>query len=71
MEEERKMGKYKDLSHFDKGPIVMARRPDQGIFKSPDLVACSQHSVVSTYQNCTRDRVKSTKGSLTNVGSEN
>ncbi|KAK3558190.1 hypothetical protein QTP86_013016 [Hemibagrus guttatus] len=36
------MGKRKDLSEFDNGQIVMARRLDQSISKTADLVGCSQ-----------------------------
>ncbi|KAK3523307.1 hypothetical protein QTP86_029517 [Hemibagrus guttatus] len=40
-----KMGKRKDLSEFDKGQIVMARRPDQNISKTAALLGCSQSAV--------------------------
>ncbi|KAK3528056.1 hypothetical protein QTP86_017097, partial [Hemibagrus guttatus] len=40
-----KMGKPKDLSEFDKGQIVMARRPDQSISKTAALVGCSRSAV--------------------------
>ncbi|KAK3512623.1 hypothetical protein QTP70_018636, partial [Hemibagrus guttatus] len=45
-----KMGKRKDLSEFDKGQIVMARRLDQSISKTAALVGWSWSTVVSTYQ---------------------
>ncbi|KAK3536844.1 hypothetical protein QTP86_027040, partial [Hemibagrus guttatus] len=41
-----KMDKRKDLSEFDKGQIVMARRLDQSIPKTAALVACSRSAVV-------------------------
>ena len=44
------MGKRKDLSEFDKGQIVMARRLGQSISKTAALVGCSQFTVVSIYQ---------------------
>ncbi|KAI1887120.1 hypothetical protein AGOR_G00202860 [Albula goreensis] len=44
------MGKRKDLSDFDKGQIVMARRLGQSISKTAALVGCSRSAVVSTYQ---------------------
>ncbi|KAF4088070.1 hypothetical protein AMELA_G00078690 [Ameiurus melas] len=44
------MGKRKDLSDFDKGQIVMARRLGQSISKTAALVGCSRYAVVSTYQ---------------------
>ncbi|KAK3516948.1 hypothetical protein QTP70_028239, partial [Hemibagrus guttatus] len=57
-----KMGKRKDLSEFDKGQIVMARRLDQSISKTAALVGCSQSVVVSIYQkwskNWTREQWK-------------
>ncbi|KAK3512582.1 hypothetical protein QTP70_017230, partial [Hemibagrus guttatus] len=45
-----KMGKSKDLSEFDQGQIVMARRPEQSISKTAALVGCSRAAVVSFYQ---------------------
>ncbi|KAK3514657.1 hypothetical protein QTP70_021568 [Hemibagrus guttatus] len=39
------MGKCKDLSQFDKGHIVMARRLDQSISKNAALVGCSRSAV--------------------------
>ncbi|KAK3531270.1 hypothetical protein QTP70_015188 [Hemibagrus guttatus] len=41
----RKMGKRKDLSEFDKGHIVMARRLDQSISKTAAVVGCSRSAV--------------------------
>ncbi|ROL49707.1 hypothetical protein DPX16_16033 [Anabarilius grahami] len=40
------MGKRKDLSEFDKGQIVMARRLGQSISKTAALVGCSRSAVV-------------------------
>ncbi|KAK3567713.1 hypothetical protein QTP86_022674, partial [Hemibagrus guttatus] len=40
-----KMDKCKDLSEFDKGQIVMARRLDQSISKTAALVGCSRSAV--------------------------
>ncbi|ROL52875.1 Spectrin beta chain, non-erythrocytic 1 [Anabarilius grahami] len=45
-----KMGKHKNLSEFDKGQIVMARRQGQSISKTAALVGCSRSAVVSIYQ---------------------
>ncbi|KAK3509683.1 hypothetical protein QTP70_008426 [Hemibagrus guttatus] len=39
------MDKRKDLSEFDKGQIVMARRLDQSISKTAALVGCSRSAV--------------------------
>ncbi|KAK3547699.1 hypothetical protein QTP86_027744, partial [Hemibagrus guttatus] len=39
------MGKCKDLSEFDKGQIVMARRLDLSISKTAALVGCSCSAV--------------------------
>lgn len=50
MLEAGKMGMQKDLSDFDKGLILMARRIGQSIYKTANLVGCSQYLVVSTYQ---------------------
>uniref|UniRef100_A0A3Q1K3H4 Uncharacterized protein n=1 Tax=Anabas testudineus TaxID=64144 RepID=A0A3Q1K3H4_ANATE len=44
------MGKSKDLSDFDKGQIVMARRLGQSISQTAGLVGCSRCAVVSTYK---------------------
>ncbi|MBN3309194.1 E2AK2 kinase, partial [Amia calva] len=49
------MGKRKDLSVFDKGQIVMARRLGQSISKTAALVGCSRSAVVSTYQKCSKE----------------
>ena len=40
------MGKRKDVSDFDKGQIVMARRLGQSISKTAALVGCSRSAVV-------------------------
>ena len=42
------MGRSKDLSDFDKGQIVMARRLDQSISEMARLVGSSRSAVVST-----------------------
>ncbi|KAK3570580.1 hypothetical protein QTP86_023642 [Hemibagrus guttatus] len=43
------MGKRKDLSEFEKGQIVMARRLDQSISKTAALVGCSQSAVFELF----------------------
>lgn len=48
------MGKFKDLSDFDNGQIVMAGRLDQSIFKPAALIMCSQSAVVSIYKKWSR-----------------
>ncbi|KAK3533020.1 hypothetical protein QTP70_006231 [Hemibagrus guttatus] len=49
------MGKCKDLSEFDKGQIVMARRLDQSISITAALVGCSRSAVVSVYQKWSKE----------------
>jgi len=49
------MGKRKDLSEFDKGQIVMARRLGQSISKTAALVGCSRSAVVSIYQKWSKE----------------
>ncbi|ROJ33147.1 hypothetical protein DPX16_17969 [Anabarilius grahami] len=49
------MGKRKDLSEFDKGQIVMARRLGQSIYKTAALVGCSQSAVGSIYQKWSKE----------------
>ena len=44
------MGRSKDLSNFDKGQIIMARRLGQSISETTRLVECSLTAVVSTYR---------------------
>lgn len=44
------MGKGKDLSDFEKGQIVMARRLGRSISKTASVVGCSRSAVVSTFQ---------------------
>lgn len=46
--EAAKCAKWKDLSNFDRGQIVMARRLRQSFCKTAGLVACSWSAVVST-----------------------
>ena len=55
MLEAGKMGKHKDLSEFDKGQIVMARRLGQSISKTAALVGCSRSAVVSIYQKWSKE----------------
>ncbi|KAK3509671.1 hypothetical protein QTP70_008417 [Hemibagrus guttatus] len=50
-----KMGTRKDLSEFDKGEIVMARRLDQSISKTAALVGCSRSAVVNIYQKWSKE----------------
>ncbi|KAF7656892.1 hypothetical protein LDENG_00035110 [Lucifuga dentata] len=49
------MDKHKDLSDFDKGQIVMARRLGQNISKTAALVGCSLSAVVSTYHKWSKE----------------
>ncbi|KAK3511467.1 hypothetical protein QTP70_008962 [Hemibagrus guttatus] len=49
------MGRCKDLSEFDKGQIVMARRLDQSISKTAALVGYSRSAVVSIYQKWSKE----------------
>ncbi|XP_072512438.1 putative high mobility group protein B1-like 1 [Salminus brasiliensis] len=49
------MGKAKDLSDFDKGQIVMARRLGQSISQTAGLVGCSRCAVVKTYQKWSKE----------------
>ena len=44
------MGRSKDLSGFEKGQIVMARRLGQSISETARLVGCSRSAVVNTYR---------------------
>ena len=50
-----KMGKNKDLSDFEKGQIVMARRLGHSISRTAGLVGCSRFAVVSTYQKWSKE----------------
>lgn len=50
-----KMGKFKDLSKFAKGRIVMARQLDQSISKIAALVGCYWSLVVITYQKWSKE----------------
>uniref|UniRef100_A0AAQ5X0U1 Transposase Tc1-like domain-containing protein n=1 Tax=Amphiprion ocellaris TaxID=80972 RepID=A0AAQ5X0U1_AMPOC len=49
------MGKRKDLSDYNKGQIVMARRLGQSISQTAALVGCSRSSVVSVYQKWSKE----------------
>ncbi|GFT39380.1 transposable element Tcb1 transposase [Trichonephila clavipes] len=49
------MGKAADLSDFDKGQIVMARRLGTSISETTRLVSCSRYTVVSTYAKWMND----------------
>ncbi|KAM8882716.1 uncharacterized protein ACB058_002375 isoform 3-T6 [Synchiropus picturatus] len=49
------MGKRKDLTDYDKGQIVMARRLGQSISNTAALVGCSRSVVVSTYQKWSKE----------------
>ncbi|KAK3509283.1 hypothetical protein QTP70_028581 [Hemibagrus guttatus] len=51
------MGKRKDLSEFDKGQIVIARRLDQSMSKAAVLVGCSRSAVVSIYQKWSKKAI--------------
>lgn len=48
------MVKCKDLSKFDKGQIVVARRRGQSSSKTAALVECSQSPEVSIYKSGAR-----------------
>ena len=50
------MGKHKDLSEFDKGQIVTARRLSQSISKTAALVGCSWSAVVSIYEKWSKNQ---------------
>ncbi|ROL44269.1 Muscular LMNA-interacting protein [Anabarilius grahami] len=56
------MGKRKDLSEFDKGQIVMAKRLGQSISKTVALVGCSRSAVISIYQKCSKTVVNLRQG---------
>ncbi|GFY05301.1 uncharacterized protein TNCV_2207471 [Trichonephila clavipes] len=45
-----------DLSDFDRGHIVMARRLETSISETSRLVGCSRFTVVSTYAKWMNDR---------------
>lgn len=49
------MGKAADLSDFDRGQIVMARRLGTSITETARLVGCSRSTVVSTYAKWMKD----------------
>ncbi|GFU99535.1 HTH_Tnp_Tc3_2 domain-containing protein [Trichonephila clavipes] len=49
------MGKAADLSDFDRGQIVMARRLGTSISETARLVSCSRSTVVSTYAKWMND----------------
>ena len=70
------MGQRKDVSDFDEGQIVLARRSGQSISSTAALVGCSQSAVVRTYQKWSKEGEPlnrwqgQTRGSLMHVGSE-
>lgn len=45
-----RMGNHENISDFEKGQIVMARRLGQNISITPDLVRCCHHAVFSSHQ---------------------
>ncbi|GBM90766.1 hypothetical protein AVEN_188988-1 [Araneus ventricosus] len=49
------MGKAADLSEFDKGKIVMARRLGTSISETARLVVCSRSAVVSIHAKWIND----------------
>ena len=49
------MSRSKDLSDFDKGQIVTARRLGQSISETARLVGCSQSAVLSTYRQSSEE----------------
>ncbi|XP_054711340.1 uncharacterized protein LOC129220929 [Uloborus diversus] len=49
------MGKAADLSDFDRGQILMARRLGTSISETARLVSCSRLTVVSTYAKWMND----------------
>ena len=55
MLEPEKMGKREDLTDFDKGRIVMARRLGLSISMTASLVGCSRSAVVRTYQKWSKE----------------
>lgn len=56
------MGKRKDLSDFDVGQVVMARRLGQSISKTAALVGCSRAAVVSVSQKRRKGGQSSSQG---------
>ncbi|GFX09604.1 HTH_Tnp_Tc3_2 domain-containing protein [Trichonephila clavipes] len=55
------MGKVADLSDFDRGQIVMARRLGTSISETAQLLGCSQSTVVSTYAKWMNDHETSSR----------
>ncbi|GFX63324.1 transposable element Tcb1 transposase [Trichonephila clavipes] len=55
------MGKAVDLSDFDRGHIVMARRLETSIFETARLVGCSRSTVVSAYTKWMNDGENSSR----------
>ncbi|GFX94857.1 uncharacterized protein TNCV_2379301 [Trichonephila clavipes] len=55
------MGKVADLSDFDRGQIVMARRLGTSISEIAQLVGCSRSTVVSTYAKWMNDSETSSR----------
>ncbi|GFX51770.1 uncharacterized protein TNCV_5014721 [Trichonephila clavipes] len=55
------MGKAVDLSNFDRGQIVMARRLGTSISETARVVGCSRSTVVSTYEKWMNDSETSSR----------
>ncbi|GFT02692.1 transposable element Tcb1 transposase [Trichonephila clavipes] len=55
------MGKAADLSDFDRGQIVMARRLGTSISETARLLGCSRSTVVSTYAKWMNDSETSSR----------
>ncbi|KAJ8254683.1 hypothetical protein GJAV_G00196010 [Gymnothorax javanicus] len=49
------MGRTKDLSDFDKGQIVIARRLGRSLTATASLVGCSRSAVVNTFRQWTQE----------------
>ena len=61
--EAEKMGQRKDVSDFDKGQIVLARRLGQNISRTAALVGCSRSAVVRTDQKWSKEGTGEPTGS--------
>ena len=74
--EAEEMCQRKDVSYFDEGQIVLARRSGQSICSTAALVGCSRSAVVRAYQKWSKEgepvnrRQGQTRGSLMHMGSE-